>query len=268
MSALLLLKVTLAPSLVAAASLAGRRFGPKVGGWLIGFPLVAGPVLWFYAREQGAAFAARAAAGTLLGVLSLCVFLLAYAWSALRWPWPAGVVLGWVGFAAAALAIARVPALANASWPICLAAAFAALALTMWTLPRVPAAASAPRPRHDLPWRMLATAVLVVSLTAVAHLLGPSLSGLFTPFPIATSVLVVFAHREAGPAGVIAVLDGFMPSLFSFSSFCAALSFALDRWRLPAAFGFALLVSLASQTIVLRGLARRARPSRRLEARS
>jgi hypothetical protein len=35
-SSLLLLKLTLAPALVGGAGLAGRRFGPRVGGWLIG----------------------------------------------------------------------------------------------------------------------------------------------------------------------------------------------------------------------------------------
>ena len=105
--------------------------------------------------------------------------------------------------------------------------------------------------------RLVATAALVVSLTGVARLLGPSLSGLVTPFPVATTILVVFAHREAGPGGVVAVLDGFIPSLYSFACFCASLSYALGRWPLPAAFAAALVVSLATQTVVLLVLGRR-----------
>ena len=80
------------------------------------------------------------------------------------------------------------------------------------------------------------------------------MSGLFTPFPIATTVLVVFAHRESGPGGVIAVYGGFLPSLYSFAAFCAAISFALARWPLAGAFALALLVALACQTLVLRVL--------------
>src|SRR3954451_10071661 len=101
MSALLLLKITLAPALVGTASLAARRFGPRVGGWLIGFPVVAGPVLCLYARQQGTDFAARGAAGTLLGVVSLCVFLLVYAWTARRLAWFPTLLLGWLSFVAA-----------------------------------------------------------------------------------------------------------------------------------------------------------------------
>src|SRR5205814_8713964 len=101
MSTLLLLKLTLAPALVGAARLAGRRFGARVGGWLIGFPVVAGPVIWFYAHQEGGAFASRAAAGTLLGLLPLSLFLLVYAFGARRLSWGPNMLLGWGGFVAA-----------------------------------------------------------------------------------------------------------------------------------------------------------------------
>jgi hypothetical protein len=161
-----------------------------------------------------------------------------------------------VGFSAASLGIVRTP-LATAAWPWRLAAAYAALTVTLRILPRPAGDAPAIRRGNDLPWRMLATAMLVVAMTGLARALGPSLSGLFTPFPIATSVLVVFAHRESGAAGVAQVYRGFIPSLYSFASFCAALAYMLGHWVVPTAFALALLVSLLSQTIVL-GVVRRA----------
>jgi hypothetical protein len=255
----LLLKIALAPALVATATLAGRRYGARVGGWLVGFPVVAGPVLWFYAREQGAAFAAGAAAGTVLGTVSLCFFLITYAWSATRWSWLRSMLLGWLAFAAATLVLDRSGLGAQVPLVARLVAAFAALALAARGLPRLPRRPAGPRSRHDLVLRMVATAILVCTLTGLAHILGPSLSGLVTPFPVATTVLVVFAHRETGPSGVIAVLEGFFPSLYSFASFCTAFSFALGRWSLLSAFGAALLVSLVSQSLVLWVVQRRDR---------
>jgi hypothetical protein len=249
----LMLKLTLAPALVGGAGVAARRFGPRVGGWLIGFPVVAGPVLWFYAREQGSAFAARAAAGTALGVVSLCGFLIAYTWAARRWTWAPCLLLGWAAFTAMTFAMASVPAIASLPWPLALVAGWLALAVTRRLLPRpLRRAPAPPRPRNDLLLRMLATAVLVLTLTGLASVLGPSLSGLFTPFPVATTILVVFAHREDGVDGVLAVYGGFIPSLYSFVAFCAALSFALARWPAPAAFAGALLVALLCQTLVLK----------------
>jgi len=247
----LLLKIALAPALVALATLAGRRFGARVAGWLVGFPVVAGPVLWFYTREQGAPFGAGAAAGTVLGNVSLCLFLLTYAWSATRRGWVPSMLLGWLAFVSATLLLDRISWAGQAPLLLRLAAAFAALAATVRGLPRLERRPAGPRPPHDLLLRMVATAVLVVTLTGLARILGPSLSGLFTPFPVATTVLVVFAHREGGPTGVLAVLEGFIPSLYSFASFCAALSFGLQRWPVALAFGVALLVSLTFQTLVL-----------------
>jgi hypothetical protein len=40
----LLLKLIVAPLLIGAASLAGRRWGETVSGWFIGLPLTSGPV--------------------------------------------------------------------------------------------------------------------------------------------------------------------------------------------------------------------------------
>ncbi len=58
---LLALKLLLSPALVGAASAAGRRFAPRVAGLAAALPIVAGPVLLFYALEQGTAFGAAAA---------------------------------------------------------------------------------------------------------------------------------------------------------------------------------------------------------------
>jgi hypothetical protein len=259
----LLLKITVAPAFVACATLVGRRFGPNVSGWLMGFPVIAGPVLWFYAREQGTAFAAHAAAGTLLGVLSLCLFLLLYAWAARRYPWWACLLAGWVAFSLANLAMVSSPHIADAPWPAGLAASFVAVALTRrWSPAASRQAAAAGPPPRDLALRVAAAATLVVALTALANVVGPTLSGLFTPFPVGTTILVVFAHREGGPGAVVAVYGGFIPSLFSFCSFCAALSWGLGRGSgsIAGPFALALLISVLIQAVVLILIGRRDLP--------
>ena len=54
-------KLLLTPLLIGAVSLAGRRWGPSVSGWLVGLPLSSGPVVFFFALEQGNRFASTAA---------------------------------------------------------------------------------------------------------------------------------------------------------------------------------------------------------------
>ena len=67
---------------IAAATLAARRWGFMVGGWLAGLPLVSGPISIFLALEQGPPFASQAAHGTLLGVIAVAAFCIVYALAA------------------------------------------------------------------------------------------------------------------------------------------------------------------------------------------
>src|SRR5262249_1129973 len=75
---LLVAKLVLTPLLISAVTLAGRRWGPGVSGWLAGLPLTSGPVSVFLAVEQGPQFAMRAALGTLAGLAAVAAFALSY----------------------------------------------------------------------------------------------------------------------------------------------------------------------------------------------
>src|SRR5439155_21324459 len=70
----LALKLVLTPALIAIATLAGRRFGPSIGGWLVGLPFTSGPVSLFLALEQGTSFAAAAASGSIAGAAASALF--------------------------------------------------------------------------------------------------------------------------------------------------------------------------------------------------
>ena len=96
----LLVKVLLAPSFVVGASVTARRFGPRVGGLVAGLPVVAGPILLAYALAHGSSFAAGAAAGTLLGLVSLIAFSVAYGRLAARLSWAPCMLAGWLTFVA------------------------------------------------------------------------------------------------------------------------------------------------------------------------
>src|SRR3954447_8191639 len=93
---LLLLKLTLAPALVTATTIAGRRWGPRMAGWLGGVPVVVAPILLAITLEHGRSFGADAAAGALLGLLSLTGFILTYGWAARVMSWLPAAALGWV----------------------------------------------------------------------------------------------------------------------------------------------------------------------------
>ena len=82
---LLVLKLILTPALIGLASLAGRRWGHAVSGWIVALPLTTGPIVFYLALSHGAAFAADTAAGILAGGFSLAAFVFAYGRLASLW---------------------------------------------------------------------------------------------------------------------------------------------------------------------------------------
>lgn len=246
-------KMALAPLLVAGATLAGRRWGDAAAGLVAGFPIVAGPILFFYALEQGPLFASNAALATLLGLISLSLFILAYCWRA-----KSGgnafscLILGWVAFALSTILIqGRVDA-GLPSLPQALFLALLALFLARKSLPAMPdPPPAAPPSIWDLPMRMLAAAALVLLLTRFAQMLGPRLGGLLTPFPVASAVLSVFAQSQGTGASAVAVLKGMLLALNSFAAFCATLVLTLPRFSLPVSFALGLGMALGVQGGVL-----------------
>jgi hypothetical protein len=250
----LIIKLLLVPFLIAAITIAGERFGPRIAGALTGLPVVAGPIVFVMALEQGAAFAARSAAATLAGIGSLAVFCVLYAAAALRTSWITSLAVGWAGFAASTLALDRLdPSFATASG---LAITAPLVVTTLAPRPAVIEAASGVVPRAEIVLRMAAGVVLMLVLTALAHVLGPRLSGLLTVFPIATTILAVFSHRNQGGAFAVYLLRGLAAGLYSLGAFFLTLSATLAAWGVAPAFGAALVAALAAQTVVL-GVVRR-----------
>jgi hypothetical protein len=251
----LLLKLVLVPGLIALVTLAGRRFGPRVGGWLNALPLVAGQVLFFLALEQGQAFVARAALSTLAGLAAVAAFAVIYSWAAIARPWWVCVPIGWTAFAALTVAVQAIPWTAVSG----LALALGAFGVAPFLLSPVPEApAPAPAPAWDLPLRMAAAVVLVLVVTGLATWLGPRLSGAITPFPIATTILLAFTHAQQGAPAAVGFLRAFLPAMWSFALFCFVLAVGGVALGRDLAFLAALAVSLAVQGAVWVGLDARA----------
>jgi hypothetical protein len=247
------LKVTLAPVLILLATLAGRRWGPAVGGWLAGLPLTSGPVSFILALERGPAFASRAALGTLFGLVGLAVFCLGYGIAARRLGWPGCLAAGLAAFVGAT-ALFR-----DAAWPLPLA-----FALTCTVLAGVGAAmgggdARRPAPRllpGDLLVRMGLAALLVLTLTAAAAGLGPALAGSLSPLPVFGALLAAFAHRDQGAAAAVRLLRGMVLGSFGFATFMLVVGALLGplglAWTYALASGSALGVHGATLLVIRR----------------
>lgn len=245
---LLLLRLTLVPVFIAVVTLAARRWGPRAAGLVTALPAVAGPTLGFYAVQQGSAFAANAARGSLIGLVGVAAFCAAYAHASTRLRWLPCVLIGWAAFGLVTIAALGVSVNAVAALSI----AVIALLLARVVLPAPgPVNPNWPAPAWDLPLRMVSAATLVFVLTAVADRLGPRLSGLLTPFPVATAIVAGFTHAQQGTPAVVRFFRGYMPALCSFAIFCFVFALLLPTWNLAATCAAALTVQLIAQAMLI-----------------
>jgi len=244
MMGMLALKVILTPLLIGLASLAGRRWGPVVSGWLVGLPLTSAPIALFLALEQGTLFASRVAQGTLAGLISQAAFCLVYAWLSFRVGWLGCWFAGWSMFGVTTFLLEPVAV------PVLLAFAGVVsvlmVALLLW--PRWQGQVFETKaPAWEIIGRMVIATSFIVGLTSVASLLGPRLSGLFSPLPIFATIFAIFTHRLQGATAARQVLHGVLVSSFACACFFLVVAGLLVQWGVSVAFGVAVVVALATQ---------------------
>jgi len=245
---MLVLKLFLTPLFIGLISLADRRWGGTVGGWLVGLPLTSAPVTFFLAVELGTTFAARTAASVLLGQISQAAFCVAYAWLSLYVNWLVSWLVGWAVFCAATVVFTQIslpPLLAFLS-VICALL----LGLVLW--PATAQQIARPRaPVWAIPGRMLLATGVVLALTDLARPLGPHLSGLLSPLPVFATVFAIFAHSLQGAGAARQILHAVMISAFACSVFFLLTAQYLSAWGIGATYSAAILAALLTQGCAL-----------------
>ena len=234
------------------ASLAGRRWGHAVSGWLVGIPFTSGPITLFLYLDHGAAFATNAAIGSMLGIFATIAWALAYTAAARR-----GAGLGRsVGAGLAIFVVVGTVVRELTIGPVPLYLALAAVLLVAIRLMPTPAVRYGVHlPWWDLPARMVLATALVLTITGSAVALGPRLAGLLATVPLYASILAGFGHRLAAPEAAIAVWRGLLFGLFGFGAFYLMLAVFLGPVGLGA-FGIAIAAAVVMQATTLRLLQR------------
>ncbi|WP_051304522.1 hypothetical protein [Chitinilyticum litopenaei] len=242
---LLALKLVLVPALMGGISLAARRWGNDVAGFLSAFPVVAGPILLLLALEHGVQFAAQAARGTLAAVLAVMAFALVYVWMARRrGPLPAATA----AFVVYALAIVLLYRLAMPDSVLVLLVIAALLLAPRFV--RYSGAAPSGLGRRAIVLRMLASAGLVLLVTSLSATLGAGLSGLFAMFPVMAAVLLIGTHLQQDAAQLAACLRGMVLGWPAFALFCLLLWQTLPALGVLAGFALAFGAAAALQSVL------------------
>jgi hypothetical protein len=180
---MLALKLLLVPTLLAAVTLAGRRWGQRTAGWLGSFPIVAGPILLILAIEQGA-----------------MAFFVVLARLAPRLRWASALGVAFIAWVALVAALSWLPA----TLPIATLAAVVALALAPLAMgaelatPAATGPAPSPPSRWELPSRMLAGAALALITSHLGARFGPETSGYAALFPVVGATAAGFNLARQG----------------------------------------------------------------------
>ena len=245
---ILALKLILAPVIIGSASLAGRKWGPAVSGWIVGMPLTSGPVIFFVALSHDVTFATSAALGVISGGFSLVAYALTYAWLATRFRW----YVAWLGsFVVFALSTTLLQNVTFPLIPIFLAVC-AAIALGLSLMPQDEVEeGDAPFGKWDIPSRILIGTSFILLITGSASFIGPRLTGLLTTIPLYVTILAIFAHRHQGPAAAAHVLRGLLYGMFAFAGFFITLGLLLQKTGIAVSFLAAMAVALVVQGTTL-----------------
>lgn len=241
---ILVLKLVLAPVIIGSASLAGRKWGPAVSGWIVGMPLTSGPVIFFVALSHDVAFAANAALGVISGGLSLVAYALTYAWLATRFHWHVALAGSFLVFGVSTVL------LQNITFPLMpiFVVVCAAIASGLWLMPKDAVEdGDIPLGKWDIPSRILIGTSFILLITGSAAFIGPRLTGLLTTIPLYVTILSIFAHRHQGPAAAAHVLRGLLYGMFAFAGFFITLGLLIERTGIAASFISAIVVALAIQ---------------------
>ncbi|NEX64816.1 hypothetical protein [Noviherbaspirillum galbum] len=240
---LLVFKLIVTPLLLLAASMAVRRWGEAIGGFLVGLPLTSGPISVFLALEHGPVFATQATSGSLTATVAQTGFCLAYCRLAhLGWPTALG------GACAAFALVASTLQSSGIAQTGLFVAALLAMSLVLHLTPREAVVGSKlASPWWDLPARMVLITALVVGVTLIAPHIGPGVSGVLASFPFIATILAVFAHRMIGGIAAKQVLRGMVSGLLGFAVFFYVLSLTLTRTTLLLAYGTAVACALTIQ---------------------
>ena len=251
MSVETLLRLALVPTAVWLASLAARRWGHSVSGYLGGFPLIGGPITLYLALDHGAAFAARSASVTLAVIFAQAMYLIAFAQAARRARWPVALASGWATFAIVSVLMTQLPL----DPPLALASAVAGLAIAWRMLPHPREEATLPAvPPIELRLRLAAALVLAAVILWGAREFGPVVSGLLLSVPVTGSIMPPFTLALYGPDAVARLARGFVVGLSGFMAFFFVVASCATALGVAGTFALAAAAALVTSTIASRVL--------------
>lgn len=241
---MLILKLTLVPTIIGIITIIGRHWGAKIAGLLSGFPVIAGPIIYFLYLEQGTTFTHSATISTVGAVTALSSYCFVYAWLTQRFDWRLSALGAFCTYFLLAVIFIRLDLGLSLYFLISLSVVIAQI---YWSPKHQEFVNLTPASNVEVAIRMLCAAILVMLVTLFAKNLGSQYSGVFAGFPIATTVIAVFSHRNNSKYHAMDALRSLKFGLISFLCFFYTLSYLMNQMGFKDAFAISIVVAVAAQ---------------------
>jgi hypothetical protein len=252
---LLAAKIAFSAGFVLAITTAIERLGPRLGTLIAMVPQLAVLSLIFFAIEQGHAFAAETAFWNIPGMCATVPVFIGYLVASRLVPAPrwasiaAGVTLGTICFVVPAYLLSVITMPRWAVVPYAAAVCFA----TGWMVRGLPDTAPLRRIAAGpllLAIRAGTAALTILTVTALAQVLGPKWSGLVVGFPVNSLPVMVILHTHYGRVVVKPFIKTFPAGAFGICLFDLVAWLWLERIGLPLTVVLGYAVALAYLTVL------------------
>jgi len=260
---LLITKIVVCAGFVLGVTAAAERLGPRLGAIISAMPQLSVVSMIFFTLEQGPAFAAESLYWTIPGMCATVPVFLGYLAATRLIPVPraasaaVGVALGIVSFAVATVLLAALPLTRSTVLPL----AAAVCGATAWLVRKLPDSAPLRRVPSSplvLATRVGVSAITVIAVTGLAHVLGPKWSGLIVGFPVNGLPVMAILHAQYGADVTKPFIRIFPMGAFGICLFNLVGSLVLVKLGLASALVLAYAVDIAYLALVV-GVSRRRR---------
>lgn len=237
--------------------LVSKRFGSLVGGVVSGLPVISAPISFFIALEQGPEFAYRVGWGLYPGMITYVIFGLVFIHLSRHTHWFVALLMALAAFFVSAwcMVVAGLP-----SWvwlPISIGVILAGIRLMP---PLDPRSKTVPAEKYKKPpyLQMVCGAALMLVITSLATIVGPTYSGILLCFPVIGGVLGVFLLMNQYTNAAINLYKGAFSGMFTGWVFMLSILLMLPWAGIAISYSVATLSALLmSVFFVLRAKAKR-----------
>jgi hypothetical protein len=243
------IKLIMMPIVIGGVTLASKKWGNLVGGMIASLPWIAAPIILFFTLEQGVEFTISSIKGVMIGIIGVLAFCFAYINSAVKFRWYVSLLFAYLAFLTTTVLLNSVESYMNLNAWYITSIILSLIGIKLF--PRLKMQNGLDQTlKYDIYLRMIIITVFVALITYLAKVLGPTWSGILTPFPIITAILAAFTHYTQGAYGTSIILRGMLTGFIGFATFLFLQALLLPIYTIPVSFAIGFIINIILNLLI------------------